>query len=118
MKLITCEKKSFGSQPKSSPVSRTVSLRLAARNIAFITKNVPPMQTHPRGLSYLLVNQEKGVEDDRFRQCDRENCVHQNGRERPRIPSNGCRHSEAGQTNANANTHRRQADVNASADFC
>jgi len=76
------------------------------------------VQTHPRGISYLLMDQEKGVEDDRFRQCDRENCVHENGREGSRIPPNGCRHSEAGQANADADAHCRQADVNASADFC
>jgi hypothetical protein len=44
--------------------------------------------------------------------------VHENGRKGSRIPPNGRRHSEAGQANADANAHCRQADVNASADFC
>ena len=72
----------------------------------------------PRAISFILVDQEKGVEDDRFRQGDRENRVHQNGREGSRIPPNRGRHSEAGQTNADADAHGREADVNASADFC
>jgi hypothetical protein len=64
------------------------------------------------------MDQEKGVEDDRFRQCDRENCVHENGREGSGIPPNGRRHSEAGQANADADAHRGEADVNASVNFC
>jgi hypothetical protein len=66
----------------------------------------------------LVSQQEQRVEYNRFGEGDRENSMHKNLREGAWVSADRCRHSQAGETDADSYTHRGEADVNASAHFC
>jgi len=64
------------------------------------------------------VNEIKGVENDRLRQRDGENSVHEHLRERAGIATDRGGHSQAGQADSDSDAHCGKPDVDASAQFC
>src|SRR5207253_9201188 len=120
MKLMTCEKNSFGSHPKVSAVSRNVSIALppvVARNSRAITVSLAGLAKCRRLRSY-LAHQVECVEDNRLCQSDRQNGVDEDGRKGTWVATNGRGHTQSCETDAYANPHRGQADMNASVNFC
>ena len=64
------------------------------------------------------MDQEERVKDDCLGQRDGQNRVHQNRRKRSRISAHRRGHAETSYTDADADAHGGEADVNASGDFC
>src|SRR6266404_9434218 len=114
-KLTTCEMNKCQSQPKVSAVSRSMSPMppAAAAAIVIIKYNSCAQVIAPVRESKWLVRQKvERVEHDRLGERDRENAVHEHLSERAGIAADGRCHSETGQTDADANAHRGEADVN------
>ena len=64
------------------------------------------------------MDEKQGVEDDGLSQGDRPDGVHEDRGKGSRIATHGGCHAQTGKTDADADTHSRKADVNASSDFC
>jgi hypothetical protein len=58
------------------------------------------------------------VEDDRFRECDRQNSVDNNRRKRAGVATYRGSHPETGEADTDSYAHCGKADVNASGHFC
>jgi hypothetical protein len=65
-----------------------------------------------------LVNEEECVKDDRFREGDRQDRLHENRRRRARVTADGRSRAQTGKAYANAAAHGRKSYVNVATHLC